>query len=245
MDAVRGLALTGNASDQVWIDYDAQVRALFPPRVDALAVMFERHKFVRGLLALPNDAAVIVSNAERIEFNAQSNTEGFHTSDLNAEKIADTRAASHFRVIAVPLWHLLAECITQLQTPVAQALGTPWSVLNVRVWTTPPMCKIAGMYLKHRDGFPWQIWKVMIYFTPMDVEHGGLEVEQNGVLTSLYGPAGSWVLFYNSTLPHRGAAGRTLERASAEITLARTQQFDLALHEAGLNAHFPLAPPAL
>jgi hypothetical protein len=228
---------------QAWIKYDAQLRALFPASQEASS--FEQQRFAFGVLSLPPNALAIITDAERVEFTAGSSTPGFHTSDLTEEIIADVRACSHFRVISGALENLLADCVAQLRSPVAAALGTPWSILNMRAWTTPPSSKQAGMYSRHRDGFPWQIFKIMIYFTPMDEEHGGLEIEQDGRLVLMQGPAGSWVLFYNSAIPHRGASGKTMERACAEITLTRTTDFDMTLHQAGLNAHFPLAPPPL
>jgi hypothetical protein len=218
-----------------WETYDKRVRNSSGCSSDTV---IDREKIVQGELLL-SDAAGIVGRAKRVAFSSQLTSPGFVTHQFTAGQEKDIRASSHFRLIAGPLADLLSTCIAELRAPIAAALGTPWRILNVRAWTTPPAVKAALMYGFHCDGYPDQIFKAMIYFTPMDNAHGALEIDGRGMIT---GPAGSWVLFFNSLLMHRGLPGAKEERAAAEITLARSREFDLDLRQPGINAHWPFYP---
>ena len=210
-----------------WNAYD---KALCPAAVD--------FRYDRGVLSVPSNAAEIVIAATPIAFASHLTSPGYVTILFDAEEENSVRSASHFRVIEGSLADLLAECVDQLAEPVATTLGTPWRILNVRAWVTPPGTPPQQMYQLHTDGMPGSIFKIMIYFTPMDDEHGGLALEGN----ALVGPAGSWVLFQNSSIPHAGVPGRTQYRACAEITLSRAAHLDLELHQPGINAHWPMSP---
>lgn len=218
-----------------WERYDAAIPRTPDP-------IFESEKIKGGILLLPEQAKEIVFTADRIEFASELTSPGFITATHRPDELAAFRASSHFRIVAGALRVLMRECVSQLEAPVANLLGSPWRILNVRVYTTPPTATVGKqMFGWHIDGMPTAIFKVMIYFTPMDREHGGLEVcEEQPIFVS--GPANSWVLFYNSTIKHRAVPGRTQERAAAEITLARSRLFDLALRTPGINAHWPEFP---
>lgn len=227
------------ASFRVWETYDKNLGGAGGPR----AAAFRAERIAQGLLSLPADAVEVVDRAERIDFSSELTSPGYITHTWSPVVENDVRASSHFRAISGPLAELLAACVQQLRGPVADLLGSSWRVLNTRAWTTPPSLAVrTGMYKLHGDAFPNAVFKTMIYFTPMDDEHGGLEVVRNGQCAALRGPAGSWVLFYNSSVMHRGLPGAGARRACAEITLCRAASFDLELHQPGINAHWPELP---
>lgn len=227
------------AAADAWAAYDdAVIRGFEPLGVDA--IRFAKERMARGVLSLPVSSFATVLAAPRIAFSSDLTATGYATSNFKQRKAEAISSSSHFRQIIGPLEFLLCDCVSQLWDPVAQLLGTPWRILNVRAWTTPPNADASvGMYAFHLDGMPEAIFKIMIYFTPMDAAHGSLEISPNCVLL---GPPNSWVLFYNSSVMHRGCPGTSRTRACAEITLSRSKEFDLVLHQPGLNAQWPVNP---
>ena len=220
---------------RLWSEYNS---ALLKGTRTKSSDEFDRSKMAMGVLDLPADAVKIVESAERTEFRSELASPGYNTFTFSSEIENTIRKGSYFRSVSGTLADLLTTCVAQLRTSVAELLGTPWRICNVRVWTTPPATPHELMYKKHTDGYPTGLFKLMIYFTPMNRAHGGLMMNEK----LLEGPGGSWILFYNSILMHAGVPGLTELRASAEITLARAREFDLALHQPGLNSHYPLAP---
>jgi len=212
---------------RIWEAYDQSLPPFAPTK-----------KMVVGYLRLPSDAAAIVERAPEVRFVSGLTLPGWVTVEFNADEERVFNDTSTFRIINGPLEDLLTECVRQLRDPVTAYLESCWRILNVRVWTTPPHSTISQMYSWHMDGMPDQIFKIMVYFTPMDAAHGGLETLKGPLL----GPAGTWVLFWNSKIDHRGKAGASRIRASAEITLCRSVRYDLVLHQPGINAHWPERP---
>jgi hypothetical protein len=228
--------------DQIYAAWDRYDQTIPRSVQSDDAAIFDADQIIGGVLILPADAAAIVVDAPRLAFSSDLTSSGYVTIQFDETIESQIRACTHFRVIVGPLRLLMKSCVNQLREPVARALGAPWRILNVRVWTTPAVAAAHGMYAFHHDGFPVAIFKIMIYFTPMDREYGTLEIDRDGKIEALSGPAASWVLFYNSTIIHRGIPGTAFERGSAEITLSRAKKFDLTLRQPGLNAHYPVQP---
>jgi hypothetical protein len=203
---------------------------------------FEACGLFRGTLQIPANAVEIVKNAPVIDISGGKysglTSPGYITAQFDDREEEGYRAVSEFRENVGPLADLLTDCVAQLKEPVAVCLSMPWRILNVRTWMTPPAAPAVGMCEFHTDGMPQSIFKIMLYFTPMDLEHGGLEIKEG----LIGGPAGSWILFFNSHKEHRGCPGTTKWRAATEFTLARARDFDLELHQPGLNAQWPEYP---
>ena len=142
--------------------------------------------------------------------------------------------------LPMPSW--CGAALNGLKDPVAEILGCPWRVLNVRSWVTRPGAS-GGPFAWHTDGLPKEMLKIMIYSTPCDKEHGGLAVDIGGGETQrLQGQAGLWVLFYNSKLKHCGIPPTLGERVATEITLVPWDHFILEPISLGTNGQYPIYP---
>jgi len=130
-----------------------------------------------------------------------------------------------------------------LAAPVAACLGTRWRVLNVRAWKTRPGAEVMGPNAWHRDGFPRFALKLMIYLTGANEEIGTTEIElEDGSRQTICGPEGTWLLFQNGDLRHRGIAPLKGERVLVEITLGPSLRFNASPVFAGLNSAYPYHP---
>jgi hypothetical protein len=137
----------------------------------------------------------------------------------------------------------LTRVIELLRRPVTSALGSPWLVVNTRGWKTPPGASESGPNSWHKDGFPLASPKLMIYITGAGPLIGTTEIKTlDGRTITVEGPPGTWVLFRNGDLEHRGIGPRNGERIILELTLAPSLRFDPHPVFAGLNAKYPRRP---
>jgi hypothetical protein len=247
-DGILDRPRTGSSATRqyYWRMYDAYIRNTTPvPGTGAKADAFRRRNYALG--ALPTSLALRLQKATMTASVAQySSAErlfGFVASNYDVSSDAIVNGHSQFRELDSNGQVLLSEALVQMQDDVASCLGTPWRVIGVKSWTTPPGKPPIGMYGWHGDDWVGELFKIMIYLTPMSRKTGSLEIIENGKGIFLESPdPGRWILFRNSDLVHRGVPGSDFERVVIEITLSRGLTFDLRLRFPGLNAHWPELP---
>ncbi|MCX6994705.1 MAG: methyltransferase domain-containing protein [Chlamydiae bacterium] len=136
----------------------------------------------------------------------------------------------------------LKPILLELKEPVTECIGTPWRVVNVRAWKTPPKSEEFGPSNWHTDGMPSAVLKIMFYPLGASSEKGTVALQlPHGVHTIEEG-AGAWVLFRNSELVHKAVNPRIGERIAIEITLLPSLTYDLRPISAGQNARHPYTP---
>jgi hypothetical protein len=131
-----------------------------------------------------------------------------------------------------------------LVEPVRSCLGTPWRLVNLRSWRTPSNAGAVESNGWHRDApYPPMVLKIMVYLSEASPETGTTEVVQpDGSRTIALGPAGTFMVFKNFELTHRGVPPMRGERLVLEVTVApHTEDVQRPVH-AGQNADFPLSP---
>ncbi len=165
---------------------------------------------------------------------------------LDEAMLREIMKEHRFRALDEPTIGAYHGVIQWLKWRVAEVIGAPWAVLNVRSWTTGSGVHERGPNKWHRDGMPKDMLKLMIYLTSIGGEGGGLEMGvDDQTIRRVEGPAGTWVLFQNSILKHRGLAptAEGAVRVASELTLIPAREFDLAPRSLGFNARHPLSPP--
>jgi hypothetical protein len=229
-----------------WRMYDAYVRKTgFQKTGTKDAANFRRHGYAVGLLpiALALKLKEAIMTVPVIHYSSAERLLGFTSSNYDSKSDAAVNEHSQFRDLDSEGRDLLGQALLQLRDEVASFLGSPWRVVAVKSWTTPPGKPPVDMYGWHGDDWVGELFKIMIYLTPMTRQSGGLEIFLGGrtiFLESL--DPGKWVLFRNSDLLHRGVPGTDTMRAVIEISLSRALVFDLRLRFPGLNAHWPELP---
>lgn len=101
-------------------------------------------------------------------------------------------------------------------------VGSPFVFVNTRMWISHPLGDRFGPNALHLDGFEAGHLKVMVYLSPLDIEHGYLEVKDGEIRQIIGKPPGVAVLFRNSDLEHSGVPGTKFPRISIEVTLMRS-----------------------
>lgn len=227
----------------VWTEYSS---ALAPIWLDRRNGNFMRRLYHRGVLphALADRLRSVIDTAPAIPFVANHCSRWAVASPLPEAVVQQLRHDHVYHDLSGNAYWALYEALECLKDPVAATLGSPWRVLNVRSWSTSTAAS-TGPNDWHTDGEPTEMFKVMLYLTEIGGDGGGLELDLGGGLTELVqGAPGTWVLFYNSQLKHRGIAprGEGRKRVAVEITLVPWVRFDLEPRFLGLNARHPLFP---
>jgi SAM-dependent methyltransferase len=227
-----------------WRAYAAIVRLLHAQP----SGRFAEEGLVQGTLEAATVATVLkaLGAAEFMALEADDSLPGFRRSE-KVRKVAPALNAGHryYRLGPAQLSAMM-QVLDDLRRPVAAALGSPWRVLNVRALQTLPEAEAMGPNAWHGDGFPPAILKIMVYLTPAGARTGTTEFERaGGGRLLIEGPEGTWALFRNSVLIHRGLPPQEGRRVVIEITLAPSLTFDLRPIVAGLNATYPEYPWSL
>jgi hypothetical protein len=228
-----------------WQMYDAYVRKAASHDRRGTVVRFRQPGYALGglsqALALQLQDAVMTAPIAR--YSSAERLPGFIASNYDSKSDTAVNGHSQFRALDPAGQALLGEALAQMRDDVASCLGSPWRVVAIKSWTTPPGKAPVDMYGWHGDEWVEELFKIMIYLTPMTRTNGGLEIYLDGRTIFLESPdPGKWVLFRNSDLLHRGVPGSDSVRAVIEISLARALASDLRLRFPGLNAHWPEFP---
>jgi predicted SAM-dependent methyltransferase len=136
----------------------------------------------------------------------------------------------------------LSIVLSSLKEPVSDCLGSAWRVVTIRAWKSYPATSEFGPNSWHSDGMPTSVYKIMYYPFGVDYEHGTVELQTAGGVHALEGPPGTWMLFKNSEIIHRGVRPQVGERLAVEITIVPALEYDLRAISAGLNARHPHLP---
>lgn len=209
---------------------------------------FDRDGFVIGTLPsnLTEACREMIRRLEPVPMTAEDCAPGFRSSQ-KIYKVAETLNAGH-RYYHPPPESMapLREIFEALEGPVREALGSPWKVINTRIVETLPSAEVMGPNTWHGDGFPPEILKVMIYLSGAGRRLGTTELqlpEDRSMIVE--GPPGTWLLFRNSVVIHRGLPPEDQPRLAIEVTLVPARRRGIAPLFAGLNAIYPEYPWSL
>ncbi|XZN95166.1 MAG: tetratricopeptide repeat protein [Microcoleus sp.] len=205
---------------------------------------FARLGFKQGLLPKTEVDNLLKSlkKAHTKEFNLDDCQPGYLPSKLPPQVVEAIRCHTFLALDSEQL-NSLTPLLQGLVKPITDCLGTPWRIVNTIVQKTPPGVIEGGANAWHNDGFPLSALKILIYLTGVGLEIGTTELRlQNGSNTLIDGLPGTWLLFKNSELLHRGIAPKRGERIMIQLTIAPSLNQDITPICPGLNARHPLVP---
>ena len=206
---------------------------------------FQRTGYLQGVF--PAD------HTDRIaELLAQLKPAAWRGDDFTNGYVAGQEIHSYAESYNSSIQHLILDDglqkeIEQLLLPisdlVADCLGHPWRIVNFLCRRTLPTASEVGPLAWHNDGWPRSLVKILIYFTPLGSDTGTteLQVSENAV-HQIQGEAGTWCLFRNSGLVHRGIRPKSQPRVSIEVTIGPSWSNQTFPEFAGLNAQYPKYP---
>lgn len=98
--------------------------------------------------------------------------------------------------------------------------GLNVKVLNIRAWKTKYDAKKIAANEWHSDNFKNGIYKIMIYLNSPSYENGTTEIKIKDKVIPVLGPEGTWMIFDNTNILHRGISPKngSKDRLIIEIT---------------------------
>lgn len=153
------------------------------------------------------------------------------------------REHRYYRIDARQLWSIW-DVLDDYSEILSDVLGSSWRVLMIKSWRTDQASE-WGMNQWHTDGCANSALKLMFYLTPLVSGEGGIEFQDSSnQILSVVAPAGSWVLFQNSHILHRGVAPTIpgKHRMVIEVTIGQALSLDTKPLFAGSNARHPYHP---
>lgn len=162
--------------------------------------------------------------------------------DLNPDTIHFLNQSHIYVQLSSLQLDALRPILVSLKEQVTECIGTPWRIASVRAWKTLPSHGETGPNSWHTDGCPFSALKIMYYPRGVSPEKGTVELQFPDGIYSLEEEAGTWMLFKNSEILHRGRPPQVGERIAVEITILPSLTYDLAPICAGQNARHPILP---
>lgn len=220
-------------------------RTATPSEDDEKVQQFQRAGYLQG--AFPADHTGRVA-----EMLAQLEPSEWRGNDCASGYVAGQEIHNYAESYNSSIQHLILDDelrkeIEQLLLPisdlVADCLGHPWRIVNFLCRRTLPTASEVGPLAWHNDGWPRSLVKILIYFTPPGSDTGTTELQvSEDVVHHIQGEAGTWCLFRNSGLVHRGIRPKSQPRVSIEVTIGPSWSNRTFPEFAGLNAQYPKYP---
>lgn len=233
------------ACNTIWKRYHAALSEMHGSDYQNSIILREGYTIGRLDEDLTRQVITEVSRAPLVQFKGNDATQDFAYTP-GVEDCEDTLNAEH-RYIAMTseLAWVFEDVFDSLRSTVHDAIRSPWRVLNLRLWKTLP-ANLAkeefGPLAWHDDGMPEGNLKILVYLSDISTETGTVElINRRKENVRLQGPAGTWLLFQNSVLFHRGVAPRKagVQRIVAEITISPSASYVLESVRGGMNARHP------
>lgn len=134
----------------------------------------------------------------------------------------------------------LSEVLLKIAPDVEEICGHPFRIVSSHIWSLNPGSR---RYQWHLDCWPIALKKLFIYPSGADENLGSTAFRlKSGGEKILEGPPGTWMIFENSTVEHKGVESLTRPRPTIAISIAPSFRTDIRLLDAGTNSGYPWFP---
>lgn len=138
---------------------------------------------------------------------------------------------------------LLRDTLAELDDAVRLGFGGPWRVVNFKIVRSIAGAPDVGMYEWHKDQFPKNFHKILVYLTGATPDSGCTEIRlADGSVVSTSGPPGTLALFNANLYEHRGRPVLSGERLLLELTITRSVVPGRRVGYGGVNSCYPKYP---
>jgi len=226
-------------SDLAWDQYSANAYEHY--RVTRSAVgspPIERTGlYDRGRLS-PGDAATLLrlfNDCPAIALSADDFHPGY-----NFDPSGSLAKINSYRRMTPAFEAKLSEVLASIAPAVEQICGHFVRIVSSHIWSLNPGPR---NYQWHLDWWPLALKKLFIFPSGADESLGSTAFRlKTGEEVIVRGPPGTWMIFENSALEHKGIESQVTPRPTIAINLAPAFRTDLSLFDAGTNSGFPWFP---
>ncbi len=191
-----------------------------------------------------SELSTIMERARKINFSSKDCRKGYIRNTYSDKQPVPIQLLYQFFILQNDDLKILTQVIEEISDRIIEAIGMAFRVTNVRCWDTFTGAAEAHANAWHVDGFPRYSYKLMIFPKGVGTKKGTIEIIcHNDQPLLLEGEPGTWILFKNSELLHRGVAPKEIEnRRVIEISIMQYPTLQLTPIFAGTNAKFPASP---
>lgn len=208
-------------SDQIWLEYDKLCSDL--SKVKPLDEYLD-HGFYAGGIAsghLKKLFSLFEDYTSVKLVRSDCETGYLPIRDLSDDRVLKMNELFEYIKIDDSKLKVITDCVESIYDEVKCVLGSDWHVVACKLWKgKESSIPEFGAQQWHSDGFNNAIKKILVYVSPPSKDSGTTLIQlDNGETTAIEGPAGTWLLFNNSEIIHKGT--RSSERKVVELTISR------------------------
>lgn len=134
----------------------------------------------------------------------------------------------------------LGEALQKIAPQVEEICGHHFRIVSSHLWSLNPGPR---RYQYHLDWWPVALKKLFILPGGLDEHKGSTAFRlKSGEEVVAEGPPGTWIVFENSGVEHKGVESSTVLRPTIAISIAPSFRTDLRLLDAGTNSGYPWFP---
>lgn len=238
------------------LKFSALAWAIHPIIVDFICIFngkkirrkksYIENKFYVGEVekSLLSQIVEMYSDLKKIPFCMDDHDPNYVRHQMGVQTEADLNAFNDYNMLDDQHFDVLRPILNSIKDQVSECLGSPWRILTIRSWDTPPSADGSNNPTAkwHRDGLGNGIRKIMLYLTDVDNYYGATTLETKSGTFKLDGPAGTFLLFDSNDVRHKACLPREGVRRIIEITICKSITYELTGFSAGLNGQYPLFP---
>jgi hypothetical protein len=176
----------------------------------------------------PNFAYSLLDNLpiKHVSVTKEDFTYGYvHNKSISEAELERTNQSVKYLIPDVSFKQLLYKTVISIYDEIKVKLGSHWQIETSKVKVFNQSETPVGSESFHLDGYNKNIFKILLYLTPASLETGTTELldSKNNVVT-INGPSGTYLLFNNSKVTHRGIRGKNKNRIIIELTISRAMK---------------------
>ncbi|MDP2635437.1 MULTISPECIES: hypothetical protein [unclassified Pseudoalteromonas] len=148
-----------------------------------------------------------------------------HNKSINEAELERTNQSVKYLIPDVSFKQLLNQTIVSIYDGIKVKLGSHWQIETSKIKVFNQSETPVGSESFHLDGYNKNIFKILLYLTPASLETGTTELlDSNNNVVTISGPSGTYLLFNNSKVTHKGIRGKNKNRVIIELTISRAMK---------------------
>ncbi|ASD67495.1 hypothetical protein B1L02_11025 [Pseudoalteromonas piscicida] len=186
---------------------------------------FAKTKFYVSSITAEQSKQIIDAIDQRFNYDIdQRSTFGYVSNkNISSDEVKNTIKSVSYRKENSALEARVLDALKSVYSEVSQQLKSHWQTESVKVKQFNLSEELVGSEVFHLDGYNENIYKILFYLTPPSMTTGTTQfIDPAGEINTIEGEAGTFLLFNNSLVTHRGVRGSCGTRTLLEVTISKS-----------------------
>jgi len=146
-------------------------------------------------------------------------------SGISKEELSNTQSSVRYIRENNNLTSAVYNTLNSIYDEIKTQLNSHWQTESIKIKRFNNSDKQVGSEVFHMDGYNENIFKILFYLTEPNLQSGTTQfIDQNGNVNTVEGRAGTFLLFNNSLITHRGIRGNEGVRTILEVTISKASE---------------------